>query len=281
MYTQKNWFCLIIYTSHHKNLYLGEKMKRNPLITLIIVLAIISLSVFSAVLSRQKPESQEELIYQTLTPAKEALATVNTPTTAPVLPTPTLQSRGEITFEYKLTEVLPEEFFGGTYVKNEKLSFYREGPSWPIKNSSLKLLNLGQLYQIYRYDDLSNKIGNCGINTYPEDENTFPIQFQPVAEVCKNIVKNETATITFGLANCDVDLSKTIYCQQSYETGTLKYRLNHNLDKFQFLYTGEWNYDYPAWINLALIQLGFLETPDTFFDNMTPGANYTIYKTSP
>lgn len=211
-------------------------------------------------------------------PATEIPATEATVATEEKQPTPIIQRKGEITFEYKLTEVLPEEFFGGTYVKSEKISYYREGVTWPIKNSSLKLLDLGPLYQVYRFADLSNKVGNCGINTYPEDENTFPIQFQPVAEVCNEILKNETASITFGLSNCDVDLTKTIYCQQGFDTGVLKYRLNHNLDKFQFLYTGEWNYNYPVWINQALTKLGFKESPDMFFDIMTPGANYTIYK---
>lgn len=251
-------------------------MKRAHLITLMIVLAFFSLAIFGAVLNRQIPGSQEEQIYQTLTPAKEALATVTAP-----IPTATQQQTGKITFVYKYTSVIPREWFNGTDLDRETITFSRNEGGWSKEKAKPEFLNLGPLFPEFIYDSLSNSNGVCGINTYLSDGNPLKINFQPVIEVCNSISSEEIATITFGLENCDRDIYQNLVCWVSTDNGILNYSLNPTFDKFQFNYVNTWDYQYPYWINQATQALDFPPVADNFYDNVFPGANYTIYKTSP
>ncbi len=249
---------------------------KTKLIILAIFIVIIGISI-----KTQKSRS-ETLVFPTptISPAQEASTQIATETTPEnVVPEPTQQQVGRVTFHYKLTEVIREEMFGGTYVNHETLTFTRNSDgTWSSEYGAPKFMNLGPLYQIYDYEALMTTSGDCGINTYPL-ENYSPIrQFQPI---CDNIASETMATITFGLENCDVDILKNIICTKETLNGQLHYKLYKNLDAFEFYYTGFWSEgEYPGWINQATQTLGFSPVSEDFYKDLQSGQNYTINKNS-
>lgn len=187
---------------------------------------------------------------------------------------PYVQKVGDINFEYKFTYVIPEEWIS---TKGEKLTFVRqEDGSWSTVEIKPAMRDLSPLFGIFIYESLRIDI-DCGVNTYYTDEMPYvKVSFQPVA--CNFIDESATATITFGLWGCDRDGKNSLVCTRDTEKGVLYYRLNSDLNKFEFTYSGVWNWDYADWIRESLRKLGFKAMPEDFFDEMTPGANYVWYK---
>jgi hypothetical protein len=203
------------------------------------------------------------------------------PFTITIDPEISTQKSGAITFEYHLNSNLPEEWFGGTYVKSEKVYFNRKSDgSWNTIQASPVLKDLGPLLLLDRVEDLSNKSGNCGINTYPADEDTsFPITyFQPV---CDEISNEEIATITFGLKNCTFDNEKYLLCLALEKDSLFLYTLNSDLNKFEFYFIGAWNSTYEYQIRETLSKLSFQPIEENYFVGMVPKKEYRIDKTNP
>jgi hypothetical protein len=264
---------LIINQKHNKK----EKFvsKRNLIMIVMSVFILLPIAVYQTFLSQGEDEHQENTSVVALYPTPSAVDI--TPEPSASVPTPTLEPTGQVTISYKLTDVIREEMFGGTFVEQETITYKRnDDGSWPQVKGTPIFLDYGPLFKMFDYEPLMTTSGDCGINVYPT-EGYSPVRiFQPL---CQNIPSETFASVTFGLEKCELGPADSIVCGIDTSSGRLNYKLNKNMDKFEFNYAGSWSYiEYPTWINQAISTLGFSPVPDDFYDDVAPGANETIYK---
>lgn len=198
---------------------------------------------------------------------------VEAPSTEPAV---TPQMEGAIFFTYSYTEDIPREFFQGSDVERESVTFMKVDGAWQPVDLRPQILDLGPLFRIYLSIPLENTYGDCGINTVNYDNVATKVTVQPI---CETILPETSARLEIGIANCDRDSFGNLICAVYSDMGTLRYTLNEKMDKFQFIVDGSYNYIYEEWVRLALNGLGFDPTPENFFDNIVPGQNYVIFKT--
>lgn len=208
-------------------------------------------------------------------------ASESLPQTEPtaVIPTVAPQQAGQITVKYKITDVIPREWFGDTYVTSETLIFTRQPDgSWSTVDAKPVFQDHGTLYSDYIFETLSNTNGACGINTYYNLNGNYTLSFQPV---CQTISSEEVASIAFGLKNCDLDMYNNLVCFYESDMGRLDYVLSSDFNTFKFTFSGSWDYNYENMINWSLSSLGYEPISPLFFDIMIPGAGYTIRNSVP
>lgn len=196
-----------------------------------------------------------------------------------VIPIATPQQTAQITIKYQYTNVIPQEWFGDTYVQKETIHFARQlDGTWNTVQATPVFQDHGILYSDYIFETLSNTNGACGINTYYNTKGNFTLSFQPI---CQTISSEEVASITFGLKNCDRDVYNNLVCFYESDKGRLDYVLSSDFNTFKFTFSGSWNYNYENMINWSLSSLGYDPISPLFFDTMIPGAGYTIRNSVP
>jgi hypothetical protein len=198
--------------------------------------------------------------------------------TEPPVPTITPQTEGKIYFIYSYTEDIPREFFRGSDVEQETITFKKKDGVWQPVDLKPQIVDLGPLFRMYLYRSLSGIQGDCGVNTVNFNDIATKIVVQPV---CEEIPAEMMIGLEIGIANCDKDSYGNLICTIPTETGTLRYALNEEMNKFQFIVDGSYNYIYEEWVRLALTGLGFDPLPDDYFDGITPGQNNVIIKKPP
>ncbi len=187
------------------------------------------------------------------------------------------QQTGRITVYYHFDPVIPVNWITGVENNFTTYTFDHGEMGWKTVETDVYLKQFGPLFPGLVVNSLSNKNGNCPVNTYYSDEQSQSgyISFQPL---CETISGEESLEITFGLSNCQKDLNDSLICKLESDFGVLYYNFDAEMTKFQFTFSGTWNYEYQNWITESLAILEFQTIPSDFFDNVAPGANYTIYK---
>lgn len=162
-------------------------------------------------------------------------APVTTQVRAIIEPSATPQTRATISFYYEYTTDIPRPFFNGTDVDYEIITFEKSGGAWTTADLKPQIADFGPLFRLEIHVYLHNINGSCGINTLESENITTKVSVQPV---CNTIGSEESAGLTFGIESCDRNSFGALICRQDTDSGSLRYALNKEMDKFQFIVDG-------------------------------------------
>jgi len=190
--------------------------------------------------------------------------------------TTTPQTEVMVFFRYSYTNVIPRSFFlQGTDVERETVTFHKVAGNWQSKDLKPQTAELGPLFGLYVTKfEYSNP--DC---LFKGDYNEIITQFE-VVPTCETIPSELSVEVEFGIENCERASFGSLVCQIETENGSLRYALNGKIDKFQFIVDGMYNFVYEDWIRMALAGLGFDPLPENYFDDIMPGQNNVILKSS-